>query len=322
MRPADHSKFGEENGHDSLSVNELLALHDPNFLDMYEWLTSSTQNDLDRQHYPHFPQTLSAPIAEVSSTVHNTAAVEEDDHDIVEIIATTPLEKSSLSSSSPEHDQSNDNGRYYPQLFSSPITEVSDAFIDIPAVAKMDVDPPEIAPSPKFSRKDSEVSDTFVDIPAVTKMDVDPPEIAPSPKFSWKDLLASMQLKASTAASKDFMASEDSMVSKDFIDVLGPVGISRSALSSKKLKARMRTGTHTINKARQKTFESECLLSDPHTEFRYGEIWKVFHSRCGKWLTMTEAYNTMRFQQHIKRCTKMDGGIPVTGPIMCINSRF
>jgi hypothetical protein len=117
-----------------------------------------------------------------------------------------------------------------------------------------------------------------------------------------------LTLQASMTSKDSSMASEPD----DFIGKLGPVGISRSAMSSKKLKARMRAGTHTIDKTRQKTFESKCFLSDPHTEFRYGETWKVFHSRCGTWLTMTEAYNSTRFRQHIKRCKKMSGGSKFT----------
>ena len=80
MRPADQRKFGKDKEYGSLSVNELLTLHDPTFSDMYEWIMLSSKDNLDRQLYP---QTISAPIA----------AVEEEDGDIPEIIATTPLEK-------------------------------------------------------------------------------------------------------------------------------------------------------------------------------------------------------------------------------------
>jgi hypothetical protein len=53
-------------------------------------------------------------------------------------------------------------------------------------------------------------------------------------------------------------------------------------------------------------------LSDPVAEFSYGESWQVFHSRCGKWLAMTEAYNSTRFRQHIKGCKKMGSGSKFT----------
>ena len=256
MRPADHGKFCDENGHVSLSVNQLLTLHDPTFLDMYEWLTLSTKNDSDDgQHYPH---TLAPPIAETSNTLPNTTTVEKADDDIVvETVATTPKR-----SPSPSLSEKKDNGQHYPQILPSPIAEVSNTLLDIATVAEMDVDTLEIAPSPNLSQQDS-------------------------PK----------QLKTSMA-SEDLMDSEDFMANEDFMaseDLLGPVGISRSATFSKKLKAGIRAGTHTINKTRQKTYESKCLLSDPHAEFRHGETWKVFHSRCGKWLAMTEAYNTTRF---------------------------
>lgn len=93
---------------------------------------------------------------------------------------------------------------------------------------------------------------------------------------------------------------------------MGPVGISRSAVASQKLKAEMKAGTHKINKVRQQTFENECRLSDPAAEFSYGENWRVFHSQCGKWLVMTEAYNLTRFRQHIKGCKKVGSGSKFT----------
>lgn len=281
MKPADHrSASGEEHGHDSLSVHELLALHDPTFLDMYEWLSSSTKNNSSSQHYP---LTLSPPTAE---SLHNDTptAVEEkpEDDDIPETVATRRLEKQSPSPIMSEHDPSKDEGRYNPQLLSSPIAEVSNNLIDIAAVAKTDVDTPNIIPSSNVSQQGS-----------------------------LKQLQVSMASKDSVDC-EDFMDCEDSMANEDFINKLGPVGISRSATSSRKLKARMRAGTYTINKSRQNTFESECLLSDPHTEFRYGEVWQVFHSRCGNWFRMTEAYNSTRFRQHIKKCKMMGGGSKFT----------
>ena len=93
---------------------------------------------------------------------------------------------------------------------------------------------------------------------------------------------------------------------------MGPVGISRLAVASQKLRAEMKAGTHKINKVRQQSFESECCLSDPAAKFSYSENWQVFHSRCGKWLAMTEAYNSMRFRQHIKGCKKMGSGSKFT----------
>ena len=289
MRPANHSKSGEEHDHFSLSVNELLALHDPTFPDMYEWLTSSTKNDSNGQHYPPTLSTPNPPIASAdpSNTLHNDTTVEEKDDDIQESAATSPFEKQSPSPFMSEHDPvdpgpSKDEGRCNPQIPPPPNAEVSNTFIDIAAVAKMDVDSPEEVLSPNVSR-----------------------------------LQASMASEDSVA-SDDFMDSEEFVSNKDFIDKLGSVGISRSATSTRKLKAEMIAGTYTINKLRQKSFERECLLSDSHTEFHYGETWKVFHSRCGKWLTMTEAYNSTRFRQHIKRCKKMGGG----GKFTTLNNFF
>ena len=60
---------------------------------------------------------------------------------------------------------------------------------------------------------------------------------------------------------------------------MGPVGISHSAIASQKLKEEMRVGTHEINKVKQKSFEDDCRLSNPHAEFCYGESWLVFQKQ-------------------------------------------
>jgi hypothetical protein len=282
-RPADHSIHGET-GHGSLPISQLLALHDPTFPDMYEWLTLSAKDN--GQHYP---QTLSAPIAETSDMLPDTTAVEKMDFNVLKTATTTP--KRSPSPGLSQQDSSKDDGQHYP------IAEISDILLDIAAVEKMDVD----------------VLGT-----ATTKS-----KRPPSPSLSRQD--SSKRLKATTASEDSILITlpptppkqtptfkPPNQAAADRNDKLGPVGISRSAIASQKLKAEMRAGTHTINKARQKTFESECCLSDPYAEFRYGENWQVFHSQCGKWLVMTEAYNSTRFRQHIKGCKKMGSGSKFT----------
>jgi hypothetical protein len=270
----------------------VLALHDPTFPDMYEWLTLSTKND--GQHYPQSHG--STPITKTlddSDVLLDITVVEEADDDVLETVR-TPLKRTpSPSTSLSMQDPSNDNGQHYPPTSPSPTAaEVSNTLPDIAAVAKMDIN-----------------SDTL----ATTK-----PKRPPSPNLSPQD--SSKRLRPSTTieeSDEDMINSpikqtprtaKPTHASADQNNKLGPVGISRSAIGSQKLKAKMRAGTYTINKARQKTFEIECRLSDPHTKFCYGENWKVFHSRCGKWLTMNEAYNSTRFRQHIKRCKKMVSG--------------
>ena len=48
---------------------------------------------------------------------------------------------------------------------------------------------------------------------------------------------------------------------------MGPVGISRSAIASQMLKAKMRAGTLKINEVQRKKFEGDCRTSDPQAEF-------------------------------------------------------
>ena len=236
-RPADHSIHGET-AHDSLSISQLLALHDPTFPDMYGWLTLSAKDD--GQHYP---QTLSAPIAETSDMSPDTAAVEKTDVEKMDVNVLKTVTTKTKRPLSPTSSQQDLQKRLKAANASEDLTDMAS--------------PPT------------------------------PPKQPPTPKLP---------------------SANPTQATADQNYKLGPVGISRSAIASQKLRAEMRAGTHMINKAQQKTFESECCLSDPHADFRYGENWQVFHSQCGKWLAMTEAYNSTRFRQHIKGCKKMGSG--------------
>lgn len=83
----------------------------------------------------------------------------------------------------------------------------------------------------------------------------------------------------------------------------GAVGISRSAIASRKLKADMDAGTHVFNDVRLQNFESKCRLVDKMAQFRYeGKDWRVFHSGCGKWQLMSEGYGAKQFEEHVHRC--------------------
>lgn len=91
--------------------------------------------------------------------------------------------------------------------------------------------------------------------------------------------------------------------------VIGTVGISRSAVASRKLKADMEAGIHVVSKVKHENFEESCRLVDRRAQFRYeGKQWKVFHLGCGKWQMMKEAYNVGRFEEHVKGCKKSGTG--------------
>jgi hypothetical protein len=93
------------------------------------------------------------------------------------------------------------------------------------------------------------------------------------------------------------------------------VGISQSAMASQKLKADMKAGTFVPNKAKRSNFEESCLAMDLGATFRCGESWKVFHSNCGNWYTMLEAYNTTKFRQHAETCKKTKASSNSTKPM-------
>jgi hypothetical protein len=85
------------------------------------------------------------------------------------------------------------------------------------------------------------------------------------------------------------------------------VGISRSAMASRKLKQSMMDGSFQVNPNKQHNYEEEICTIDRDTAFRYGSTWSVYHSRCAKWYTMSEAYNTTKFKIHAKGCKASPG---------------
>ncbi|KAH7903096.1 hypothetical protein BJ138DRAFT_1197369 [Hygrophoropsis aurantiaca] len=103
----------------------------------------------------------------------------------------------------------------------------------------------------------------------------------------------------SSRTSNKQISGSDSSISS----VFGPTGISKSAISERKLKAEMKAGTLQIDDRKRAKYEETCLLSDPKARFRYEESWLAWHSRCGKWYKQKLPYDTSRFSDHVHKCT-------------------
>ncbi|KAI0629632.1 hypothetical protein C8Q77DRAFT_1065756 [Trametes polyzona] len=84
----------------------------------------------------------------------------------------------------------------------------------------------------------------------------------------------------------------------------GYVGASASAVASQRLKNSMRDGSFKPNPARLRRFKTTCQEYDALAEFSLEDKWKVYHSECGRWYTMKEAYHTQRFRAHVATCSK------------------
>ncbi|KAI0363681.1 hypothetical protein BV20DRAFT_957785 [Pilatotrama ljubarskyi] len=82
----------------------------------------------------------------------------------------------------------------------------------------------------------------------------------------------------------------------------GPVGISRSATASRKLKNSLHDGTFELDERRLSNMLDQVALLDSAAEVREdaNRRWQVWHSRCGKWYTMKEPYSVTRFRDHVK----------------------
>ena len=98
----------------------------------------------------------------------------------------------------------------------------------------------------------------------------------------------------------------------------GDLGESRSAAASRRLNNSLKAGQFVANGRKKAIFEEKCRQMDDGAKFRYGEKWEVLHSKCGKWSTMTEPYNTTRLKAHISNC-KSNG---IKGRNSCIDDFF
>ena len=226
-----------------------MALHDPNFLDMYEWMASSA-NEL--------PNTLTVDVA------HATPMASEGNHNI-------PVAMTLPSQISPD------------QHLSQPLEEGMDGIE--PTLTHAAITTPKhdcsnsIQPSSPPSTKRTKITN----------------------KTHFKN---KMKLKPHTLLTSSAQES-----------LSGPVGISQSAMASQKLKAEMKAGTFVPNEAKRSNFEELCFAMDLGATFRYGGSWKVFHSDCGSWYTMSKAYNTTKFHQHVETCKRTKASSNNTKPM-------
>ena len=79
-------------------------------------------------------------------------------------------------------------------------------------------------------------------------------------------------------------------------------GPSRSAAATRKLRESMKSGTFVADEQKKAVYERKCIGMDEKARFRYQKRWEVLHSKCGKWLAMSEPYNTTKFKIHIEGC--------------------
>ncbi|PPQ84467.1 hypothetical protein CVT24_012143 [Panaeolus cyanescens] len=83
-------------------------------------------------------------------------------------------------------------------------------------------------------------------------------------------------------------------------------GMSKSARSSRAIRAKIKAGTYQINEAKYDTWKKKkkILADDPHAEFSTKDIRKVRHSSCGESLKVKDPYDYSRWRDHVtKRCS-------------------
>jgi hypothetical protein len=135
-----------------------------------------------------------------------------------------------------------DDRQHFPQLSAAQIAHSPDTSLDIAAAQPMDVDVAEptttTSKRPRAPTSSAPVQESSKRPKATTSEEMisisSPPPLPPTPSQK-------------TATSK-FPSANPSQAVADRDNKMGPVGISRSAVASQKLRAETKAGTHKINK--------------------------------------------------------------------------
>ena len=91
-------------------------------------------------------------------------------------------------------------------------------------------------------------------------------------------------------------------------------GTSQSALTSRKLREKVASGTYVIQRKRLENWKEKISNLDPGARFDRKNPQKVFHSRCSTWLLVKEPGDTTRFKRHVKTCQTKP--TPASGTLM------
>ena len=81
-----------------------------------------------------------------------------------------------------------------------------------------------------------------------------------------------------------------------------PDALGRSAEATRKLQELMKSGELVVDEQKRATYEGKCVRMDANARFHYKKKWEILHSKCGKWFTMSEPYNTTKFKLHVAGC--------------------
>lgn len=91
------------------------------------------------------------------------------------------------------------------------------------------------------------------------------------------------------------------------VPVFGPVGLSRSAQSSKKTRDAAARGEFIWSDKKLESWREKLVANDADVEFDKTDLCKVRHSSCGKWFKVKEPYDSTRWCSHLKKCTVVGG---------------
>ncbi|TFY61180.1 hypothetical protein EVJ58_g4673 [Rhodofomes roseus] len=100
-------------------------------------------------------------------------------------------------------------------------------------------------------------------------------------------------------------------------------GTSASMQATRRLKSEMGSGSFIVNPAKLANFKRAIRVLDELAGVDLGAKWRVFHTRCAKWVTMAEAYSVTKFRTHVRDCKATPGpsqklgrrtGIAIAGP--------
>ena len=85
-------------------------------------------------------------------------------------------------------------------------------------------------------------------------------------------------------------------------NLLGPIGISQSATSSRKTREAAKQGEFEINRKKEKNWREKIKDVDSNARFFDDNVVDVTHFNCRQTIKAKEPYDSTRFRQHVDKC--------------------
>ncbi|KAF4618011.1 hypothetical protein D9613_012841 [Agrocybe pediades] len=114
-----------------------------------------------------------------------------------------------------------------------------------------------------------------------------------------------------TSSSESYFSSDVETDKEDLIEpkrkmVKAGDGTSQSAVASRALREKVKQGSFVADPNKLNAWRTKIMASDSQAEFDNKNVRTARHSVCGKWVTVKEPYDTVRWKEHLSWCKEKE----------------